>query len=301
MRAKRNYGDRAPKPPLDTATLERFALRYVERFATTRGKLGDYLRRKSRERGTVDGYDPASIAAIVEKFAERGYVDDAAWAGSKSGSLTRRGYGPRRVGDALRAAGIDADLAQAVAPDAAEAWAAAQTYARKRRIGPYAEAEPDRDTKRKHLAAMIRAGPRVSMWRGGWWRLAPATPRKQTKCSNVKRCSAPATPRHPAHQRANRTDHQLKCLGDRAQTGREIFDWAARRSDRFCPQAWRVVRDDLNFAPRRDRAHISTDPEACIYATGSSSSSRGHRRCNRTESTPFFLLSGIALKCHASE
>ncbi|KTW08260.1 RecX family transcriptional regulator, partial [Sphingomonas sanguinis] len=31
--------------------LERLALRYVERFATTEGKLVDYLTRKLRERG----------------------------------------------------------------------------------------------------------------------------------------------------------------------------------------------------------------------------------------------------------
>ena len=42
---------RRPVPPLDRAALERLALRYVERFATTRGRLTDYLKRKIRERG----------------------------------------------------------------------------------------------------------------------------------------------------------------------------------------------------------------------------------------------------------
>jgi regulatory protein len=158
MRSYADRKDRKPPPPLDAAALERLALRYVERFATTRGKLGDYLRRKLRERGQSENIDPASIDTLVEKFAQIGYVDDAAWAGSKAGSLTRRGYGPRRVGDALRAAGIDPELANAVAPDEDEAWTAADTYARKRKIGAYGEGEADRDTKRKQLAAMIRAG-----------------------------------------------------------------------------------------------------------------------------------------------
>ena len=43
--------ERRTLPPLDAAALERLALRYVERFATTRGKLTDYLRRKIREIG----------------------------------------------------------------------------------------------------------------------------------------------------------------------------------------------------------------------------------------------------------
>ncbi|HYZ48955.1 MAG TPA: RecX family transcriptional regulator, partial [Sphingomonas sp.] len=37
--------------PLDAPALERFALRYVERYATTRARLADYLSRKLRERG----------------------------------------------------------------------------------------------------------------------------------------------------------------------------------------------------------------------------------------------------------
>lgn len=158
MRAFAKRKECGPVPPLDLAALERLGLRYVERFATTRGKLTDYFRRKLRERGAVDGFDPESIAPLVEKFARLGYVDDASWAGSKASSLTRRGYGPRRVGDALKAAGIDPDLAQAVAPDEAEAEAAAKTYARKRKFGRYGDGTADRDVRRKQLAAMLRAG-----------------------------------------------------------------------------------------------------------------------------------------------
>ncbi len=147
-----------PAPPLDAAALERLGLRYVERFATTRGKLAAYFRRKLRERGAAEGFDPAAIETLVEKFARLGYVDDAGWAGAKAGSLIRRGYGPRRVGEALKAAGIGPDLAAAVAPDEDEALAAAETYARKRRFGRFGDATPDRDVKRKQLAAMLRAG-----------------------------------------------------------------------------------------------------------------------------------------------
>lgn len=154
----RNNGQRRERPPLDLAALERLGLRYVERFATTRGKLTDYFRRKLRERGAVEGFDTAGIDVLVEKFARLGYVDDASWAGSKASSLTRRGYGPRRVGAALKAAGIDPDLAEAVAPDEDEALAAAETYARKRKFGAFADREADRETRQKQLAAMLRAG-----------------------------------------------------------------------------------------------------------------------------------------------
>ena len=68
-----------PPTPLDPARLERLALRYVERFATTRAKLRRYLERKLRERGW--GADAApDTAALVERMAALGYVDDAAFA-----------------------------------------------------------------------------------------------------------------------------------------------------------------------------------------------------------------------------
>jgi len=41
---------RGERPPLDAEGLERLGLFYAGRYATTRAKLADYLRRKLRER-----------------------------------------------------------------------------------------------------------------------------------------------------------------------------------------------------------------------------------------------------------
>ncbi|MGN6270138.1 MAG: regulatory protein RecX [Sphingomonas sp.] len=144
-------------PPLDRDSLDRLALRYVERFATTRAKLAAYLDRKIRERGwdgpTVD------TAAIAARMAELGYVDDLAFAEAKARSMARRGLGPRRVAQAFHAAGIDAEDAEAVAPEIAEsALDAALALARRKRIGPFAAAVPDRVLREKQLAQMVRGG-----------------------------------------------------------------------------------------------------------------------------------------------
>src|SRR5690606_32415754 len=88
-RTRRMTRDRRPIPTLDSASLERLALRYVERFATTRGKLAAYLARKIRERGREG--DPADPGAIAERFAELGYVNDRLFAEAKASSMTRRG------------------------------------------------------------------------------------------------------------------------------------------------------------------------------------------------------------------
>jgi regulatory protein len=157
VRSRRAERARRPIPPLDSAALERLALRYVERFSTTRARLADYLRRKIRERGW-DGpaADPAAIAAHL---AELGYVDDRAFGEARARAMGRRGLGKRRVDGALRQAGIEEEDTAALAPAIVDqAVTAALTFARKKRIGPFAIEVADRPLREKQLGAMVRAG-----------------------------------------------------------------------------------------------------------------------------------------------
>ena len=149
---------RRPPPPLDEAALKDLGLRYVARFATSRAKLADYLRRKLRERGWAGVRDPP-VADIVAWAAAAGFIDDPAFALSKARSLGARGFGERRVAMALRAAGIE-DEDGASARDHARETAdeAALRFARRKRLGPFAATPPDRRDSDKALAAMIRAG-----------------------------------------------------------------------------------------------------------------------------------------------
>ena len=150
---------RRPRPPLDSAKLDELALAYVGRFATTRAKLSSYLKRKIAERGWAGG-SPADIGAIVERLEKLGYVDDAAYALSKSRSLTGRGYGERRVRQALHAAGVGDEHSQAARDHASSgAVEAALRFAQRRRLGPFGTGGgDDRAARERALAAMIRAG-----------------------------------------------------------------------------------------------------------------------------------------------
>lgn len=145
-------------PPLDESRLGDLALRYAARYATTRAKLGAYLKRKIGERGWV-GEGEADPDGIVARFAELGYVDDAGFASVKGAALGRRGYGARRIGEALRAAGVE-EADRAGAQEAADAgkWEAAQALARRKRIGPYAAQRAGQDERRKQIATFLRAG-----------------------------------------------------------------------------------------------------------------------------------------------
>lgn len=149
--------NKKPRPPLDKAALERLAIHYVGRYATTRAKLKSYLARKVKERGW-EGERP-DLDALAEKLSALGYVDDSAFASARAASMQRRGYGERRVSQALRAAGIeDHDAAEATEQIKDGALDAALRLARRKRIGPYATAPEDRETQQKAFAAMMRAG-----------------------------------------------------------------------------------------------------------------------------------------------
>ena len=148
------------RPPLTGESLNELALAYVGRFATTRAKLASYLKRKLRERGW-DGASQPDVETLVSRFAASGLVDDAAFALSKSRSLSERGYGAGRLRHSLRAAGVEeADSLAARELADEQAVEAALRFARRRRIGPFAgaEAAPDRQAREKALAAMVRAG-----------------------------------------------------------------------------------------------------------------------------------------------
>jgi regulatory protein len=157
---------------LDRAALERLALRYVERYATTRGRLTQYLTRKIRERGWAEeaGADPAALAG---KLAGLGYIDDRAFAESRAAAMGRRGLGARRIAHALSYAGIEAEDAEAAAPlIEADITASALAFARRKRIGPFAREAPDSRGREKQVAAMVRAGHAPSLA----WRIARMAP-----------------------------------------------------------------------------------------------------------------------------
>ncbi len=156
MDRKARNSERKPPKPLTAASLDWFALRYVERFATTRAKLRRYLGDKLRERGWA-GEGTAPIDAVVERLSALGYVDDRAFGEAKARGLARRGFGVRRVTQALMAAGVEPDL-RAEIGETVDGEAAAIAYARRKKLGPFAVVEAGPDVQRKQFAAMVRAG-----------------------------------------------------------------------------------------------------------------------------------------------
>ena len=149
--------------------LRDLALHYAARYATTGAKLEGYLARKIRERGLAEDEDGRTVeldvTGLVTRLIELGYVDDDAYGRMRSRDLTARGYGKRRVEQALWAAGVEEEVRGAHAPGESASRRAAILLARKRGFGVFgnridseASIDTQRAAKEKQIAAMLRAG-----------------------------------------------------------------------------------------------------------------------------------------------
>ncbi len=172
--ARSHNKERKKGRPLDETGLRDLALSYAARFSTTAAKLEGYLARKIRERGVAEDTDGRScdldVTGLVTRLIELGYVDDDAYARTRSRDLTARGFGKRRVEQALWAAGVEEETRASHAPGEAASRRAAMLLAKKRRLGPFgavapakrvetAEARAEaRKAHEKQVAAMLRAG-----------------------------------------------------------------------------------------------------------------------------------------------
>ena len=164
--------DKKPAPPLNEERLRQLALHYVGKYAITQAKLAGYLARKTRERGW-DGDRPADIDGLTAQFVELGYINDAQFAEARSRSFVRRGYGQRRLNDDLRASGIgENDAISAKSHMEVSAFTAAENFARRKRIGPFATDAATPEKRQKQLHAFLRAGHDFTLAR----RFVDATP-----------------------------------------------------------------------------------------------------------------------------
>ncbi|WP_114395194.1 regulatory protein RecX [Oleisolibacter albus] len=153
--------------------LERAALHYLERFASSSANLRRVLLGKVQRSAQQHGTDPAEgtrwVDALIERYQRSGLLNDALYAEAKATGLQRRGGSTRRIRQTLMAKGVDeahveVALGALEGMDAGTAdLRAALAYARRRRLGPF---RADRDgtgeertaRRDKDVAALARAG-----------------------------------------------------------------------------------------------------------------------------------------------
>ncbi|HVH80089.1 MAG TPA: RecX family transcriptional regulator [Stellaceae bacterium] len=160
-------GEETRQSGIDSALIERWALNYLGRFASSAANLRRVLLRRARRRLFEDREAIAAAAAIIEALVARyqasGLVDDAAYAAGRARSRVRRGQSLRRIRAGLAAKGVSAEAAEtaidSLRDDGEPDLIAACAFARRRRIGPYRRRpEPSDQDRAKELAAFARAG-----------------------------------------------------------------------------------------------------------------------------------------------
>ena len=157
---------RKPKP----ATQERLrkaALYYIDRYATSAAHLRSVLMRRVSRSARLHDTNPqegeAWIEEIVSDLVSRNLVDDRAFAETRSLSLHRGGASRRKIAMNLKSKGVGQDDIEAALRSLEETHAnaeftAARNYARRRRFGPWRNADEREARRDRDLAAMARAG-----------------------------------------------------------------------------------------------------------------------------------------------
>lgn len=165
-------GTRAALAAPSRAVLHEHALAYLSRSAATADQVTRKLHQRiaawakqALARGVEDDGVAEDVArarreveAVVARLREVGLLNDAAFAESRAKGLSRGGRSRRAIAAHLTARGVAEELVREVAPSGSAELEAALTFARKRRIGPFAREEEDRDARRRALGAMARAG-----------------------------------------------------------------------------------------------------------------------------------------------
>ncbi len=156
---------------IDRALIEKWALAYLERYASSAENLRHVLLRRARRRSAADGVADgeavraagAVIDALVARYRAAGLLDDDAYAAGQARRALAHGRSLRRIAAGLAAKGVGAAEAAAALAALREGaadpdLAAACGFARRRHLGPFRRGPAEAADPRRALAAFARAG-----------------------------------------------------------------------------------------------------------------------------------------------
>lgn len=151
---------------MTTDALEKAALAYLERYASSVENLRRVLMRRVTRAARAGTIEPAEgrarVDATVRKMEARRLLDDAAYAGMKARSLSRQGRSRAVIAQRLAAKGVGKEAVggalDGLAADGETDLAAALRWAKRRRLGPFRAAAERRERRERDLAALGRAG-----------------------------------------------------------------------------------------------------------------------------------------------
>ncbi len=166
---KTNSTKRRKKIPrkVSAASIENAALYYLGRYATSSENLRQVLERRimraAKHHDTNIDACSQLVGDLIKRYLENGILNDETYAQTQVASMNRRGKSLCAIRLCLRQKALQIDIIdKAVKLLAKEIGspdlAAAITYARKRRLGPYRRKTSTPVILDKELAALARSG-----------------------------------------------------------------------------------------------------------------------------------------------
>ncbi len=160
-------GRRAPAK-ISPRYLQWVTARYLDRYSSSEENLRRLLNQRVYRSARHHEADAEPWKKLVDEEISRlvriGHLDDARYAYERARSLHRRGNSPRAIRSKLSAKSVPSsaidEALQRLAEDGADLeLEAALTFARKRRLGPWArERSDERERRNKDLGRFARAG-----------------------------------------------------------------------------------------------------------------------------------------------
>ena len=157
---------RKPPRPITADYLDKAALFYLERYASSADNLARVLMRRV-ERAARAGLSDRDegrrmIAELVERYRARGLLDDKVYAEGRARSLLRQGRPRAAIARRLAAKGVGTEAIGSALESLRDEvhdpdLAAAVAFARRRRLGPY-RLKDRAESRERDLAALGRAG-----------------------------------------------------------------------------------------------------------------------------------------------
>ncbi len=164
----------AKQKKVTKAYIERAAIHYLGRYASTKARLQMVLEQKVMKRNAnreaISEEQAGWISEVVRKCAEYRYVDDMAYAKSRSSALLAKGKAVFLIRQDLSHKGVAEEIIDSVLSELETtkgsdlSLMAAAAYVRKRRFGAFRRADMPSSSEdlynkeRKEQAAMMRAG-----------------------------------------------------------------------------------------------------------------------------------------------
>jgi regulatory protein len=167
---KKDWGKkRIKKFPLTQDRLAHLALRYVSRYAATRGMLKKVLSRHIlKARHENPDFDERQahewMEALLDKHEAQGWINDKTFTGSLVRAGKNSGMSRARISQKLQSKGVDRELIRdtllQLEEEGISEEEAARIFAQKKRLGPWRKKQGplENQEKQKEIAKLCRAG-----------------------------------------------------------------------------------------------------------------------------------------------